>query len=109
MYAKDGIHFNNLGKRSLVRKIKAHLNPHLGLKDYNHYEAPLERPKQIRSENNRQSWTSSGWGHIRPKFERPRQQTGEKPCASTARRTASHCVKLLCDTVVYYSCENEHS
>lgn len=77
MYARDGIHFNNLGKRSLVRKIKAHLNPHLGLKDYNHYEAPLERPKQIRSENNRQSWTSSGWGHIRPKFERPRQQQGK--------------------------------
>lgn len=77
MYARDGIHFNNLEKRSLVRKIKAHLNPHLGLKDYNQYEAPWERSKQLRSENNRQSWTSSGWGHIRPKFERPRQQQGK--------------------------------
>ncbi|CAG2241077.1 unnamed protein product [Mytilus edulis] len=36
----DGIHFSNSGKKSLVRIIKAHLNPHIGLKPYEEYFRP---------------------------------------------------------------------
>ena len=32
---KDGVHFNTTGQRELVRMIKRHLNPHLGLQPYN--------------------------------------------------------------------------
>jgi lysophospholipase L1-like esterase len=30
-FMKDGVHFNTTGQRELVRMIKRHLNPHLGL------------------------------------------------------------------------------
>ena len=34
-FMKDGVHFNTTGQRELVRMIKRHLNPHLGLQPYN--------------------------------------------------------------------------
>lgn len=33
-YTRDGVHFNNTGKKNLVIMIKQHLNPHLGMKPY---------------------------------------------------------------------------
>ena len=34
-YAKDGIHFNNEGRKKLVQDVKNHMNSILGLKPYN--------------------------------------------------------------------------
>ena len=47
----DGIHFSELGQKSLVQIIKTHLNPLLGLKPYGEYKLG----PRIRQENNHQS------------------------------------------------------
>jgi hypothetical protein len=38
----DGVHFSDAGKRHLVRIIKFHLNPFIGLKPYNNYSPPAK-------------------------------------------------------------------
>lgn len=38
IFQDDGIHFNQLGKKYLVRILKTHLNPVFGLKPYNEYK-----------------------------------------------------------------------
>ena len=37
LFAKDGIHFNFKGRKELVKCIKTHLNPALGMKPYSEY------------------------------------------------------------------------
>lgn len=39
----DGVHFSDAEKRHLVRIIKFHLNPFIGLKPYNNYSPPANR------------------------------------------------------------------
>ena len=49
----DGVHFSDAGKRHLVRIIKFHLNPFIGLKPYNNYSPPANRkPAQFRNYKN---------------------------------------------------------
>ena len=40
LFTHDGIHFNGMGKRALVRILKGHLNSALGLKPYTNYIQP---------------------------------------------------------------------
>jgi hypothetical protein len=42
-YARDGVHFSNVGRRNLVVTIKGHLNPFLGMKPYDQYRKSTYR------------------------------------------------------------------
>ena len=59
LYARDKIHFNQKGKIALVRALKLHLNPEIGLKPYTNYS---QNPHNTRARrfNNQPKWKSMG-------------------------------------------------
>jgi hypothetical protein len=64
----DGVHFSDAGKRHLVRIIKFHLNPFIGLKPYNNYSPPANRkPAQFRNYKNDYSGQRNRQGDQRGK------------------------------------------
>ena len=64
----DGVHFSDAGKRNLVRIIKFHLNPFIGLKPYNNYSPPANRkPAQFRNYKNDYSGQRNRQGDQRGK------------------------------------------
>lgn len=48
-YTRDGVHFNNTGRKNLVIMIKQHLNPHLGMKPYDQYQNNYKDKKITKS------------------------------------------------------------
>ena len=59
LHAHDKIHFNQKGKTALVRALKLHFNPEIGLKPYTSYS---QNPHNTRARrfNNQPKWKSMG-------------------------------------------------
>lgn len=69
----DGIHFSNSGKKSLVRIIKAHLNPHIGLKPYEDYFRPQKnrsfQQSKVTKQNSGKGKFTGNHGNKNKEFE----------------------------------------
>ena len=64
LFEWDGIHFSNKGKKALARMIKTHMNPKLGLKEYENYKGADEYEYHYRSPN---QGASPNWDDYYPR------------------------------------------
>lgn len=54
-YTRDGVHFNNTGRKNLAIMIKQNLNPHFGMKPYDQYQKQSQRQENYQEQHHQNS------------------------------------------------------